>query len=429
VSEASPAAEARALAREGRIAEAEQAIARMVAANFGIAVAGARLGYDWTSLNSLNGRVDTEEGEFFFKLHQEEGEEATVGEYYRGELLKSHGYAVDVPARVCRVPGRQVLLYPVRREKTLAASLLSIERGEPGAPAGAPLAVAQRAFDSDVAAIYLRTLHAAGAEAVAAEPIHRLFHARLCEPGAPGVLGGRATRFYAGRGVVLGAETIGWDEFSALRWVVNGVEYRDTLARLFGAALERLEPRRLSRFGAVVAHGDAHNANVWVEDGATGPRLVMFDPAFAGTEVPALLAEVKATMHNIFAHPFWLYHPDEAVGLFAVRARRVGDRIEVDHDWRPGELREAFLESKRDVLWRPLLAAMKARGLLPGDWRDTLRAALFACPTLVLNLLGDVQRPRPPDMALLGFALSVAMGGPPERGHDLFSDFLDGIEP
>jgi hypothetical protein len=32
-------------------------------------------------------------------------------------------------------------------------------------------------------------------------------------------------------------------------------------------------------------------------------------------------------------------------------------------------------------------------------------------------------------VALLGFALSVAMGGPPERGHDLFSDFLDGIEP
>jgi len=112
-----------------------------------------------------------------------------------------------------------------------------------------------------------------------------------------------------------------------------------------------------------------------------------------------------------------------------VRARRSGDRIEVSHDWRPGALREAFLASKRDVLWRPLLAAMKARGLLPDDWRDTLRSALFACPTLVLNLLGDVQRPRAPDVALLGFALAVGMGSPPERGQDLFSDFLDGIAP
>jgi hypothetical protein len=92
-------------------------------------------------------------------------------------------------------------------------------------------------------------------------------------------------------------------------------------------------------------------------------------------------------------------------------------------------MRREFLESKRDLLWRPLLASMKARGLLPDDWRETLRAALFACPTLVLNLLGDAAKPRPAGVVLLSFALSLAMGSTPVDQRDVFSEFIDGISP
>jgi hypothetical protein len=426
---ASPTAEARALAKSGKIAEAEHAIARLVAGNFGIGVSGAKLNYDWTSLNSLNGMVRTDDGEFFFKLHQEEGEEETVAEYYRGELLKRHGYDVDVPVRICRDPGRQILLYRIRREKTLAASLLAIERGEVGAPDPAALIAAQREFDARVAEIYLRSLHEADPAKVADEPIHRLFHARLCEPETPTLVGGRVARFHDGRNVEIAGTLVPWRDVAAARWIVNGVEYVDTLDGVFARALRLLEPRRLARFGAVVAHGDAHNANVWVERQGDAARLVMFDPAFAGTEIPALLAEVKATVHNIFVHPFWLYHPAEASGRFGVGARYASGTIVLEHGWRLDGIRTAFLESKRDLLWRPLLQAMKAQWFLPDDWRETLRAALFACPTLVLNLLGDAAKPRPADVVLLSLALSLAMGSAPIQGRDVFTDFLDGIAP
>lgn len=424
-----PTAAARAFAKSGRIVEAESTIAQLIASNFSMDVTAVKLNYDWTSLNSLNGMVKSRDGEYFFKLHQEEGEEETVAEYYRGEMLKRNGYAVDVPVRVCRDPGRQILLYRVRRESTLASALLAIERGEQGRDTGAPLVAAQRAFDASVADIYLRTLHAADPAAVAAEPIHQLFHARLCEPGRPDVLGGRAVRFHAGRNIEIGGTNLSWAEFAAARWIINGVEYTDTLHEAFLRALHLLEPRRLARFGSVVAHGDAHNANVWVERQGESFRLVMFDPAFAGSSVPALLAEVKATVHNIFAHPFWLYHPVEAASRFGLTARLEAGSIRIEHDWKLDGMRLAFLESKRDLLWRPLLAAMKERGLLPQDWRETLRAALFACPTLVLNLLGEAEKPRPANMVLLSFALSLAMGSTPVNRRDVFSDFIDGISP
>lgn len=425
---ASPVAEARRLAAAGQRRDAEAGIARLVTENFGLPVSRVTLNYDWTSLNSLNGTVDTGEGSYFFKLHHEEGEEATVSEYYRGELLKRHGYDVDVPLKLCREPGRQILLYPVRREVTLAAALLAMERGGDTADAGA-IVKAQRDLDAKIGRIYLRTLHRVDQSAVEAEPIHQLFHSRLCDVDRPRVLGGRAARFYFERNVPVAGTHVGWEEFSQLRWTVNGISYRDSLDEIFRNALHLLAPAALVPFGQVVAHGDAHNANVWLErhDGET--RLVMFDPAFAGEHVPSILAEVKATFHNIFAHPFWLYHPLEAERRFTVVARRRGKNIEIEHDWRLERWRRDFLDAKRDLVWRPLLAAMKANGMLPSTWRQTLRAGFFACPTLVLNLLGEGTL-RPESIMLLSFALAVGAGSEPQAGaQDIFSSFLDEVSP
>lgn len=425
---ASPVAEARRLARAGRQKDAEASIAGLVRENFDLQVSQVRLNFDWTSLNSLNGTVETGEGDYFFKLHHEEGEEETVNEYYRGELLKRHGYNVDVPVKLCREPGRQILLYRVRREATLAAALLAMEQGGDTSEASR-IVRAQRDLDAQIGCIFLRTLHRAGQAAVEVEPIHQLFHTRLYDAGRPDRLGGRVARFYFRRSVPVAGVRVGWDEFSRLRWRVNGVTYCGNLGGIFTRALHLLAPAALLPFGQVVAHGDAHNANVWLEDHDGAARLVMFDPAFAGEHVPSILAEVKATFHNIFAHPFWLYHPLQADRRFAVNIRRQGDCIDIEHDWQLDGWRADFLDSKSELVWRPLLAALKAYGMLVSSWRETLRAGLFACPTLVLNLLGEPEQ-RPDNVILLSFALAVAAGSEPEAGgEDIFSKFLDEVSP
>lgn len=84
-----PTARCRELLLAGRRAEAELEVAELVAKQFGMAVTRASVGADWTSLNSVNGIVEVADGgRWFFKFHQEEGEEATVREYYRAEILQ-----------------------------------------------------------------------------------------------------------------------------------------------------------------------------------------------------------------------------------------------------------------------------------------------------------------------------------------------------
>ncbi|MBV5325508.1 MAG: hypothetical protein J0626_09730, partial [Rhodospirillaceae bacterium] len=176
--------------------------------------------------------------------------------------------------------------------------------------------------------------------------------------------------------------------------------------------------------GGVTAHGDAHNANVWFEDRGPEARLVMFDPAFAGRHVPALLAEVKTTFHNIFAHPLWLYDPAAAATRYHATARHVGNTLEIETDWRPSPVRLALLNAKTELLWRPLLGELAARGLLPGNWRRIIQLALFLCPTLVMNLRAGSGTHNPVSSAI-GIATAVAMGSDPVNGQGLLSPFLD----
>jgi len=92
-------------------------------------------------------------------------------------------------------------------------------------------------------------------------------------------------------------------------------------------------------------------------------------------------------------------------------------------------LRTAFLERKADLLWRPLLGEMQARGALPADWRRLLRLALFCCPTLVMNLRAGAGAHNPVSAAI-GLGIAVMMGSAPTDGAgDALSAFLDAIEP
>jgi hypothetical protein len=422
-----PTAEARRLARAGEWQAAEAVIRRLIAATFGLRVATVEINRDRYSLNSLNGFVTADHGgTFFFKFHQEEGEADTVGEYYRAEVLRDAGFPVDMPLHVSGEVGRQILLYRRRSDPRFADLCRAFELGEGEVE---PLIDAQWALDGLIGERYLATLHAADAAQVEAETIHRLFHARLVDPGHEGELGGRVRRFYVDQVFRFRGATVPWHELAERRWRINGVTYRHGLRELFEESRERLQPARLAGHGAVVAHGDAHNANVWAEAAASGRRLVFFDPAFAGRHIPALLAEVKATFHNIFAHPLWLYDAPLADRRFMAEVTVSGDFIDLCTGWQLSPLRKEFLVAKASLVWQPLLAALQERGWLPPDWRRIVRCALFCCPTLVMNLRAGGSADQTPTTSAIGLAVAVMMGSEPEAGRDALSGFLDSVEP
>lgn len=422
-----PTARARALAKAGDIEGAGRVIVGLVREAFGLPAARASINRDQYSLNSLNGIVSLDDGsEFFFKFHQEEGEGDTVAEYYRAETLREAGYPVDVPAFASREVGRQILLYRRRHDRRFADLCRAVELGE--SKDIAPLIRAQQDLDRIIGERYLATLHGANAHDVSAEPIHRLFHGRLVDPDGPERLGGRAARFYLDQPFEFPRLTAPWSDIGHRRWRINGIAYQGTLAALFEESRRILAPASLAG-AAVVAHGDAHNANVWCENADSAvPRLVFFDPAFAGSHVPALLAEVKATFHNIFAHPFWLYDAALVQQRYRASVRMASDMIEVEHDWHLSDLRMAFLESKAARVWRPLLADLKRRDQLPANWRNILRCALFCCPTLVMNLRAGAGDHNPVSSAI-GLSSAIMVGSEPEAPGDSLSRLLDSINP
>ena len=357
-----PVARALAASRAGRREEAGAIIAGLVSECFGFAVATVAVASDRYSLNSMNGLLATEAGEeFFFKFHHEEGEEATSDEYYQAELLREAGFPVDSPVHASKVVGRQILLYRVRHDRRFADVCRGLDFSDNGADFRAAV-TAQETLDAEIGVNYLKTLHASSPADCVKEPIHQLFHARLVDRERPSALGGRAQRFFFDGPFDLAGQVLAAPALRAARWTVNGVAYRDSIGTLLARSLALLAPVRLAACGAVVAHGDAHNANVWYEESpGRVPSLVMFDPAFAGRHVPALLAEAKATMHNIFAHPLWLYDAAAAAERFHASVDLHEERIVVETDWTLSALRQAFLASKAERVWRPLLSALRDR--------------------------------------------------------------------
>jgi hypothetical protein len=425
--EDAPTAKARALMKAGKTAEAETVIAALIAEEFRRPVKSLSINRDAYSLNSLNGFVETEAGSYFFKFHQEEGEDRMSGEYYRARILAEAGLPVDLPVETSTRPGRQILLYRLRKDRRLAEVARDLDEEQDRAKL-APVIAAQEALDRAVADVYLKTLHPITAEQSRAEPIHRLFHERLRDFDRPGAIGGRFASFYRDGDFEFPGVRLNWRELRDLRISLNGVVYRDSLGALFDAAFQELEPSHFAGLG-VTAHGDAHNANVWFEETHNPPRLSLFDPAFAGEHVPALLAEVKPTFHNIFAHPYWLYEPQVAATRFQARVQHEGDVLAIETDWALSPLRTAFLERKSELLWRPLLADIQARGQLPAGWRRQLKLALFCCPTLVMNLRAGTGSHNPVSSAI-GLGIAAMMGSAPETGAgDALTRFLDAIEP
>ena len=92
-------AEIRALARQdAQLAEAE--LTRLLHDLFDMRAHAVKVNYDQYSLNSLNGFFEADGEAYFFKFHQEDGEEAMSGEYYRAEILSDAGLPVDLPVKM-----------------------------------------------------------------------------------------------------------------------------------------------------------------------------------------------------------------------------------------------------------------------------------------------------------------------------------------
>lgn len=409
------------------VSEAQRALSMLLSDLFGMKTENVRINFDKYSLNSLNGFFDSDGNAYFFKFHQEEREEAMAGEYYRAEILSRAGLPVDQPVHMSTEPGEQILVYHRRTDPRFSDVLVALD--EKDDPERRRVAVqAERDLCARLLEVYRETLHPVTIEQVSAEPIHRLFHERLIDAGTRSSPGGRLADFYIGKPFVFPGLELDWDRFSRLKLVINGRSYRSSIGELFDAAAARLRPDRLADAGGVVAHGDAHNANVWYTEKAGRAQLSFFDPAFAGSHIPTLLAEVKATFHNIFAHPFWLYDPVAAEQSFRARARLDGKLLHVDTDWDLSPVRHDLLEVKATALWRPLMLELKRRGLLPADWRTVLRLGLFLSPTLVMNLRAGA-RTHTPVSSLIAFSVAVMVGGEPDGGTDRVTEFLDLIDP
>ena len=411
---------------------ATAALAALFADLFGLLAKGVAINRDQYSLNSLNGFFAADGAEYFFKFHQEDGEEAMTGEYYRADILARAGLPVDMPVFVSNLPGEQVLIYRRRSDPRFsdvlrALDIAALERRR-DATGEADAIMAERGLDAAIARVYLDSLRPITVVEAMAEPIHRLFHDRLVDMPGRRFPGGRFAGFYLGKTVRLPGVELDWDDFANRRLVINGRAYRRTTGELFTAAGARLRPDLLADAGGVVAHGDAHNANVWYGQGAEGPTLSFYDPAFAGEHVPALLAEVKATFHNVFAHPLWLYDPAEATRRFSASVKLGEGTLAIDTNWTLTPVRQALLAAKSELVWKPLLSSLKVRRLLPTDWREVIRLALFLCPTLVMNLRAGA-RTHTETSSAIAFAVAVTVGSEPETGEDEMTAFLDAIDP
>lgn len=419
-------AEIRRIARAGD-GVAEAMLAELLLDLFAIEARGIAINHDQYSLNSLNGFFETDDGRFFFKFHQEEGEEAMSGEYYRADILARAGLPVDQPLLMSVLPGEQILVYRRRTDPRFSDVLRGLDLS-PDADKARAAIDAERKLSEAVLDVYRKTLHPVTSDQVAAEPVHRLFHDRLIDHPQSTYPGGRLKSFYIGKEFAFPGVTLTWAAFAGSRFRVNGVPYEKTVGELFDAAADRLRPERLADAGGVTAHGDAHNANVWYEEKNGGASLAFFDPAFAGEHVPTLLAEVKTTFHNILAHPLWLYDPALAAERYTASATHADGALDVTTDWALSDVRKALLAVKAEHLWRPLLSELAAGNMLPDDWRTVIRLGLFLCPTLVMNLRAGATTHNPTS-SLIGFSMAVMAGSEPVSGGDVVSAFFDAIDP
>jgi hypothetical protein len=373
------------------------------------------------SLNSFNGFMTLPDGtRYFFKTHTETN--TVINEYYNAELLAQSGYPIIQPIYKSAEPGKQILIYEVINDKSVFDLAWEIENGDEN-HFGA-LTEAQNKADDDLLKIYLATLETTEPQELQQSPVHQLFYHRLT--------GGRLTNFYGNvinqnalPATMIQLAGIGQKpvlEVAQQAWTINGQHYPGrVIARAVQDAVYYLNPSNGSRFTRVIGHGDAHNGNVFYR--TSQQNLLYFDPAFAGKHHP-LLDLTKPFFHNVFA--MWMYFPEIMRDRTKISLRIEGDTWHVEYDYPLHPVRHMFFRSKVERVLIPILQELKRHSSLPDEWRRFLKAALFCCPFLTMNLTDNSRFP--PEISLLGLVMSIEMGAESQRERSLIDKTLDEVE-
>lgn len=408
--------------------EAEALLRSFIAQTFDLDVAVVELRPHAVSLNSFNGFLSLRDGRrLFFKTHTEQ--DNVIDEYYNATLLQEAGYPIIKPLMSSTQAGQHLLIYKVITDPSVFDLAWRIEQEEDTDSLPA-LTAAQNAADDDLLRIYLETLELQSAEDAAKAPVHQLFWHRIT--------GGRMERFYGsplkrkgsveqillpGQGVIADdVQLITTDQIFLMQWEINGQRYDSTLYDIIHSAASRyLTPQIVGP--SIVGHGDAHNGNVFFREKTQPPSLLYFDPAFAGQHHP-LLDLTKPLFHNVFA--MWMYFPHTKQEQTAIRLQQRDGVFYVEHDYVLPSLRDMFLRSKVEHTLIPIMIELERRRWLREDWRAYLKAALFCCPFLTLNL-ADSER-FPPEISLLGLAMAVEMGAESKGERSLIDQVLDEVE-
>lgn len=397
---------------------AENLLSGFIRDAFALDVAHLELRPLAVSLNSFNGFMTLSDGSrLFFKTHTEP--DGVISEYYNATLMAEAGYPVIQPLYSSTEAGKQFLIYEVINDPSVFDVAWAIERGDE--TLFDDLAIAQQTADEQLLKIYLQTIQTQGIEEAAKAPIHQLFYHRLT--------GGRLERFYGSQSeknsddvmIALPTGKYLMKDIRRNHWIINGQQYDETLEDLIIQAIRLLNPGQASL--SIIGHGDAHNGNVFFRKQVHPPTLLYFDPAFAGRHNP-LLDLAKPLFHNVFA--MWMYFPQEKQQETRITLSIDGDLCQVTYDYQLHPIRKMFLRSKVDRVLLPILQEMKRQGELHPDWRAYLKAALFCCPFLTMNLSDEVKFA--PEISLLGLAMSVEMGGESHVTRSLTDNIFDEIE-
>jgi hypothetical protein len=399
-------------------------------------IASVELRPSAVSLNSFNGFMTLQDGtRLFFKTHTESN--TVIQEYYNAELLAQAGYPVIQPVYQATEAGKQMLVYDViddpsvfdvawqletyvganrQTDDDISADADTMqdaetEQADQRQALLSALTEAQEAADKQLYALYEGSLTWQSAEQAAEAPIHQLFYHRL--------VGGRLAAFYADEQVITlpdGEHTLG--ELRQLRLTINGQGYNDTLDDIIRRAITLLQPAQAGP--SIIGHGDAHNGNVFFRQ--ADKTLTYFDPAFAGHHHP-LLDLVKPLFHNVFA--MWMYFPGEKAVTARVDVETSDTNWTIHYDYGLPAVRRMFMRSKMQYALLPTLRLLKDRGWLVDNWRAYLKAGLFCCPFLTMNL-ADAKR-FPPKIAALGLAMAIEMGAESNGQKSLIDKLLDDV--
>jgi len=379
------------------------------------------------SLNSVNGFVTTPETEYFFKFHTEENEEQSLEntEYYQGELLRKAGLPVLSPVYKLTKPGQQFLIYEKIEAKTAfdlfeTEEYLFFDKGNYDEKKIKQLLEAEVNLLRKVKNVFLKTLKIVDSKTIQDISIYQLFYHRLVGKNNTKP---RLNLFYLDHEITLNNQKIPFKDFANFNWIINGVAYQETFNEVITQAQDLLNPLKTKETAVVLGHGDDHNGNKFFINN----EFLFFDPAFAGWH-PALLSFIKATAHNTWLHPFWLYEPQRVNEVLDFNYQIKNNTIEVNHNWdsfQKSPVREEILNLQIKEVWRPLLTELKKQNVLPDFWKNYIRKALFCCPFLVYNLIDTSKYNATQSLLALTKALELGAQAEKSTSVDLFLEKID----